>query len=305
MSKRYSFENWFAADKNWKRNFQLKNFLPESERWKYSSFFPKLTFFSVFGDRNNIERNKSKYKVFWTGEDVTVNHIDYKDNAVELCDLSIGFAPEETVNAQNYIRYPLWLLYYFGNHKKIEDIEQEIELFNRRWRDLLERKNNFCALVASHDKFGTRNELYDLLNLYKSVSCGGKVFHNDDSLVDEFSDDKQKYLEQFVFNLCPENVSALGYTTEKIFQSFAAGCIPVYFGSEGVVEPEVVDNSKIIFYNGHNGEEVLQKVKELYENKDIYKDFMNSPPIKKSAAEWIYERNKLIQEKFLDMVTRK
>lgn len=302
MNKRFNFKNWFEADKEWKQNFQITNFFPDSESWNYSDFFPKVTFFSVFGDRNRIEKSRTKVKIFWTGEDVTVNHVAYKDNAVNLCNLSIGFVPEEIVNSANYCRYPLWLLYYFGNHKSIKDIQNDIDSFNQNWIKLSGKKQKFCSLVASHDKYGTRRQLYELLNSYNGISCGGKIFHNDDSLVKVFDDDKQKYLEQFVFNLCPENVSAPGYTTEKVFQSFASGCIPIYYGSEGVVEPDVVDNTKIIFYDGNNGNEVIKKVKELYEDKQKYIEFMRTPPIKSSAAKWIYERNCLLENKLKEIL---
>ena len=267
-----------------------------------SNFFPTVTYFSVFGPRRNIFLNFSKYKIFFTGEDVTIRFPEYKDNCVKCCDLSLGFAPEEIVNAANYIRYPLWLLYYFGNHKELCDIQAEVDAFNKRWLDLASKKTKFCSLVASHDNYGTRKQLFELLNPYEPVKCAGRIFHNDDSLITDFGDDKVKYLEQFMFNLCPENVSAPGYTTEKLFQSFDSGCIPIYYGSEGIAEPEVVDNSKIIFFDGKNGAEVLSKVKELYENKEKYMEFMSTPPLKETAAQWIYDKNMQLQKKLAEII---
>ena len=302
MNKRFTFKNWFLVDKAWKQNFQIKSFFPQSETWMCSNFLPSITFFSVFGNRKQLEKSRSKIKIFWTGEDVTINHIAYKDNAVELCDLSIGFTPEEIIDARNYVRYPLWLLYYFGKNKDLNEIQVEVDAFNKRWLELAHKKIKFCSLVASHDNYGTRKQLFELLNPYEPVKCAGKIFHNDDTMVTEFADDKVKYLEQFMFNICPENVSAPGYTTEKVFQSFDSGCIPIYYGSEGVVEPEVVDNSKIIFFDGKNGGEVLSKVKMFYENKDKYMEFMSTPPLKDTAAQWIYNKNIQLQKKLEEII---
>lgn len=50
-----------------------------------------------------------------------------------------------------------------------------------------------------------------------------------------FVDDKLATLEKFKFNLCFENFSGQnGYITEKIFDSFAAGCIPIYWGPDNI-----------------------------------------------------------------------
>ncbi len=45
-------------------------------------------------------------------------------------------------------------------------------------------------------------------------------------------DNKFETLSQYKFSICYENVSDLnGYITEKIFDSFFAGCVPVYWGA--------------------------------------------------------------------------
>jgi len=48
-------------------------------------------------------------------------------------------------------------------------------------------------------------------------------------------DHKVPYLKQYKFSICYENMcNASGYITEKIFDSFVAGCVPVYWGAENV-----------------------------------------------------------------------
>lgn len=297
---RYNFKNWFDADLEWKSGFLIKKFFPNENLWKISDFFPKLTFFSVFGERENIKKSRSKVKIFFTGEDTSQNFTNYSDNCVNDVDLSIGFASEESVNAKNYIRYPLWLLYYFGKYKTLPQIQQAINNFNSNWKEKTNAR--FCSLVASHDKFGTRQKLCDILNKIETVSSGGRIYHNDDSLVNDFGNNKEEYLKNFMFNLCPENVSSFGYVTEKIFQSLSAGCIPIYFGSCGVVENEIIEQSKIIVFNGTNESEVLEKVNNLWQNESEYAKMFETPPIKASAARWIYEKNLQLETKLNEIL---
>lgn len=48
-------------------------------------------------------------------------------------------------------------------------------------------------------------------------------------------DDKIRTLRNYRFNFCYENIKDLeGYVTEKIFDSFTAGCIPVYRGANNI-----------------------------------------------------------------------
>jgi hypothetical protein len=48
---------------------------------------------------------------------------------------------------------------------------------------------------------------------------------------------KRKVLEQYKFSICYENVRDIpGYITEKIFDCFFAGCIPIYLGASNVTD---------------------------------------------------------------------
>ncbi len=48
---------------------------------------------------------------------------------------------------------------------------------------------------------------------------------------------KKSVLENYTFSICYENIHGLkGYITEKIFDSFFAGCIPIYWGADNITE---------------------------------------------------------------------
>ena len=50
-------------------------------------------------------------------------------------------------------------------------------------------------------------------------------------------DHKKPIMEQYKFSICYENAKDIpGYITEKIFDSFFAGCVPVYWGANNVTD---------------------------------------------------------------------
>ncbi len=50
------------------------------------------------------------------------------------------------------------------------------------------------------------------------------------------NEDKLIVMSQFKFAICFENCSFSGYVTEKIFDCFLAGCIPIYYGAPDIEE---------------------------------------------------------------------
>lgn len=47
-------------------------------------------------------------------------------------------------------------------------------------------------------------------------------------------EDKTKIMGEYKFAICFENCEAPGWISEKIYDCFAAGCIPVYFGAPDI-----------------------------------------------------------------------
>ena len=50
-------------------------------------------------------------------------------------------------------------------------------------------------------------------------------------------DNKKEVMEKYKFSICYENAKDItGYITEKIFDSFFAGCVPVYWGANNITD---------------------------------------------------------------------
>ena len=269
--------------------------------FQYCHYKPEIEFFSVNCKRNAIDKSNAKIKIFYTGEDVNINYTNFKDLNLDKSDLSLGFDyPEDRNNVQNYLRYPYWMLCFFGYTEDKDEIKKKVDWFNSR-QNCRER---FCSYVAFHDDDGLRKRIIDMVENVGPVSCGGASYHNDDSLVNDFNDNKSDYISHFMFNICPENVSVKGYTTEKVFQAFAGGCIPIYYGSDGKPE-NFVNYNAIVMFDGKNNEEVIQKIKLLKEDENYYRDFIKQPRLFDNAVDSIYQMNYDLRTKYEEILERK
>jgi hypothetical protein len=238
-------------------------------------FAPDINFFSVFGPKSAISKSNAKKKFFFTGENVNKmsifkNLVSYEGNCTELVDLSLGFDPQNN-SKDNYLRFPLWLLYFFSPFDSKDLIDKKLRLFNKKYR-----KDKFCTLIARHDITKIRIKIFEAVSKIAPVDCPSLFLHNDDSLRERFFNDKRLYLQQYKFNICPENSICEGYVTEKIFESLYSGCIPIYTGWSRDPEPGVLNSDVILWFDlDGNNEYVLNEIKKLNENDRLFESFMN------------------------------
>ena len=271
------------------------------DNFQLCSYKPVIEFFSVNSKHNAIDKSKAKLKIFYTGEDVNKNYLNFHDMLLDKTDLSIGFDyPDMRDNRKNYIRYPFWLLRYFEYTEDKDNILEKVKWFNSRQNN----RERFCSYVARHDEDGFRKQLVDIVNEVAPVSCAGAHLHNDDTLKTIYNNDKLAYNSHFMLNVCPENVSVRGYTTEKLFDAFAAGCIPVYCGSEGKPEDFININS-IVYFDGNNKTEVIEIIKRLKDDENYYNEFIKQPRLFDNAVDCIYNLNKNLRLKFEEILESK
>ncbi len=85
-------------------------------------------------------------------------------------------------------------------------------------------------------------------------------------------EDKLKTLAGYRFSLCFENSIAKGYITEKIFNCFCVGTIPIYFGAPNILD-KIPGNCFIDFRDFQSMEALFEHLKQLSE-KD-YQTYLN------------------------------
>lgn len=96
-------------------------------------------------------------------------------------------------------------------------------------------KTRFCCFIVSNPVCWQRNNFFDMLSNYKQVDSLGKYKRRlpaDITHVPERADQDAYFglLAQYKFMITFENNSLAWYNTEKIFNAFQAGIVPIYWG---------------------------------------------------------------------------
>lgn len=83
---------------------------------------------------------------------------------------------------------------------------------------------------------------------------------------------KNSVLEQYKFAICFENARDIpGYITEKIFDCFFAGCVPIYWGANNVKE-HIPEGCFIDFTNFGSMREMYQYISTM--PNDVYQNYL-------------------------------
>jgi hypothetical protein len=193
-------------------------------------------------------------------------------------DIQIGF-----VDSYNYdwkvvkLYYPLWILYY--------------PQFDQKFIDGIEAKKNitleginqkkFCCLINSHDNNLTRRPIYNVLSNIGRIDCPGVLLNNcDRRLCGTTSEDKIKFMNSYVFNICSENFYGPLYFTEKLPQSLNSCCIPIYHGDLSDINEKIFNKDRMIIVDDFSLNTLIQlkkKIKKLFDNKHDLKKFYSRP----------------------------
>jgi hypothetical protein len=108
-------------------------------------------------------------------------------------------------------------------------------------------EKKLCTLIASDLKSCDEKELYsqrkEAIRYFEEVGEGGFEFYGrrwDPNAFKNYrgeTQDKIGTIKNYRFNICYENTKDTpGYITEKIFDCFAAGSVPIYWGASNVEE---------------------------------------------------------------------
>lgn len=210
-------------------------------------------FYSLFGEEHWFLPDRC-ITIFYTGENVCPDF--------NACDYAVGF--EWLDFADRYMRLPnnyCTRLFAEGTRQmELHPIPADPE------------KRQFCSFVVSNaDANPIRQQFFEQLSAYRQVDSGGRFMNNVGGPVA----DKIAFHRQHKFVIAFENSSHPGYTTEKIFDAFAAGSIPIYWG-----DPEVckVFNRKA-FVEVTTIEEALEQVKHLDQDDEAYLQMLTQPPL--------------------------
>lgn len=234
----------------------------------------------------------NKKHIFFSCENLNDRFTDYADHLLTTWDKGLGFEfrPEE-----NYLRFPLWIMYYVDPNSKNPGKDFEDKM-NRP----ATLKNNFTTLVASHDERGNgagyRTLCYNNLKTIGPIFSGGKLLKNTSLLTTQFQDDANAFIGSSQFNIALENSNAKGYCTEKVFRPFLTGTIPIYWGDNQLPEPSVINQDALLFFNPEQPEQLMKQVEELRNDEKKLRDFSNQRRTVPGAADWVNDKLQKLME---------
>ena len=248
----------------------------------------RLNIFSIFGKKEYVEKYATKKDVFYSGENLDVKHgmyDEYCDYCLDYVGLSLGFAirPEA-----NYLRLPLWMLWIFEPVIDKDKIAERVDFINRS-----RNTGKFeCSVIARHDNWNMRTPIYEALKDKINILCAGQWNNNTTILWDEYKDDKIKFLNDCKFTICAENEDTPEYVTEKLFEAFLGGCVPIYAGGASNPEPGVINPEAVLLWergNKENNDAIVKKVCELNANESLYTEFLSRTKLLPCTVDYVYD----------------
>ncbi|MGI6723478.1 MAG: glycosyltransferase family 10 domain-containing protein [Arcobacteraceae bacterium] len=176
-------------------------------------------------DNWNLKNHKYFNKIFTWKDDIIDNKKYFKFN----------FAQEipKTINKEVSKKEKLCTL-IAGNKK----VNHPFELYSKRieairWFEK-NHPNDFDFYGIGWDEFRSENKYVNILLRKSKLS---KMFKPSFSSYKGKVDSKKEVLEKYKFAICYENARDIsGYITEKIFDCFFAGCVPIYWGANNIKE---------------------------------------------------------------------
>lgn len=227
----------------------ITNRLKDKFKIKFVKNNPDYLIYNVFGDEhlNKKYNNSIKIAIFTENRIPDLNEVDY------------AFGQAHINYLDRYFKIPVFL---WCNIKAIKKFRENI--LNNPMR------TKFCAAVISHGEIGQfRIKFINELNKYKKIDKGGGYLNNVGGPVK----DKIEFLSSFKFSIAMENSEGDGYVSEKLYDSFISGTIPIYFG-DYTVDEYINPRSFILIKNEKNIKEKIEFIKEIDNNNEKYHNLL-------------------------------
>lgn len=185
-----------------------------------------------------------------------------------------------------HLRLPLYVLW--GKGEDLLKSPQETE-------GLFERKKKFCAFIVGHVHKRTSNRVrfFQKLSGHRSVDSAGRALNNIGGAIPPGPEAKQIFLQSFKFNLCFENRSQAGYTTEKIFEAMRARCVPIYWGSPQV-HTEFNPKSFLNYYDFPSEESLIERIIQIDRDDSLWCEYLRQPYFHDNKPNRYFDEERLL-----------
>lgn len=211
-------------------------------------------------------------------------------NQVRILDCGENYLPDFNLVDYAITRYPMSLqdrhLYvpgFISCEMPIAERFAALSLKDRNYSsDILNNKTIFASFICRHEsEDGIRGDFFKELCKYKKVLSVGEYLNNTGNEINvSWEDDsKIKFLKKCKFSLCFESTKHNGFLTEKISDAFFGDTIPVYFGSDDVLE--YFNEDAFIFVKSREDfDRAIKRIIELDNDDTKYLEMMKKPVLK-------------------------
>jgi len=253
-------------------NYVKRKFINKIKKINLSDkLFPNIDYYL-------LNRKIKPLKIYLSWENFGFPNIGY-DFSITSC-FGIG--------NRNHLRFPLWKDLVDWSHldvlrndnpyiKRFDSYYKIKDLINPQGENFMMKPKKMC-LISSHLN-EPRKSIYSLFKKKFQVDGYGPFFN--ENIKDHCSNPitKRKILENYAFNLCPENSLYPGYYTEKIPEAFISKCLPITWVDKNV---NFDFNEKafinLLNYSTNNYSEIM----DLIEEPKFLKTFSDEPLLLKS-----------------------
>ena len=174
------------------------------------------------------------------------------------------------VKTDNYIAIPL-IHFYINYYKKKENLLQyqlNLTKYELKKFCLCINKSNMNQEISQYVNILQTIDNVDNINIYNDIIKDKSCYHSIELL---------NIFNKYKFILAFENSYDDGYITEKIFNCFFSKTIPIYKGSN--IIKSFINESSFIDINNNNIEDIIELIKLLNNNEELYNNYINSQKI--------------------------
>lgn len=232
----------------------------------------------VFQEGGHLNRLYTCRKLFWTGESIQP---DFRTTDYAMtC---------HHIDSDRHLRHPY---YVWGCGCGGPDIIRQ----PGEAEQVVAEQRKFCSFMVSNGnqrRTQERIRFFLKLNSRRSVDSGGRFMNNIGGPIPPGGYAKHDFLKQYRFNLCYENKSIPGYTTEKLVEAMWARCIPIYWGNPRLTEdfnPAAILRRE----DFHSDEDFIDRILEVHDNPQLQLDILSQPNFHNNTLNKYYSEERLL-----------
>lgn len=224
--------------------------------------YKEIHIFSVFGKPEFVKNPENLY-IQYSGESY------YSDPSMFDINLIPDEKYEKAMTNKRDAAKTTTVLFPHG-YFTILSSNMNMNYFLQR-RTLQIPKTRFCLFCVSNGSNWVRNDFFEKLSKYKQVDSCGSFMNNmpNNERCPQDPAEYMEYISQYKFMICFENKPQRNYLTEKLFNSYYAETIPIYWGCTNV--SDYINMDSILYLKTEHSEKDMENLIEdiiLLDNDD-------------------------------------